>query len=94
MDKLKNVNKVQTTEYLGYRDEVELETRGKYGVHSGALVLPKVEIENHAKISTNNLLEKILSRYNMYHAMQRVIRNKGRHGVELPPVKWTVEISN
>ena len=76
MDKLKNVNKVQTTEYSGYHVEVELETRGKQGVHSVASVLPKVEIENRAIISTNNLLEKILSRDNMYRVMQRVIRNK------------------
>lgn len=82
MDKLKNVNKVQTTEYSGYHVEVELETRGKQGVHSVASVLPKVEIENRAIISTNNLLEKILSRDNMYQAMQRVIRNKGSHGVD------------
>ena len=82
MDKLKNVNKVQTTEYSGYHVEVELETRGKQGVHSVALVLPKVEIENRAIISTNNLLERILSRDNMYRAMQRVIKNRGSHGVD------------
>jgi len=82
LDKLKNVNKVQTTEYTGYHVEVELETQGKQGVHSGALVLPEVEIENRARISTNDLLEKILARDNMYRAMQRVIRNKGSHGVD------------
>jgi len=76
------VNKVQTTEYTGYHVEVELETQGKQGVHSGALVLPEVEIENRARISTNDLLEKILARDNMYRAMQRVIRNKGSHGVD------------
>ena len=67
MDKLKNVNKVQTTEYSGYHVEVELETQGTDGVHSVALVLPKVEIENRVIIiSTNNLLDKILARDNMY----------------------------
>ena len=82
MDKLKNVNKVQTTEYSGYHVEIKLETGNKRGVHSVALVLPKVEIENHAIISTNNLLDKILARDNMYRAMQRVIKNKGSHGVD------------
>ena len=82
MDKLKNVNKVQTTEYSGYHVEIKLETGNKRGVHSAALVLPKVEIENHAIISTNNLLDKILARDNMYRAMQRVIKNKGSHGVD------------
>ena len=82
MDKLKNVNKVQTTEYSGYHVEIKLETGNKRGVHSVASVLPKVEIENRARISTNNLLEKILARDNMYRAMQRVIKNKGSHGVD------------
>lgn len=82
MDKLKNVNKVQTTEYSGYPVEVELETRGRQGVHSEALVLPKVEIENRARISTNNLLDQILGRDNMFLAMKRVISNKGSHGVD------------
>ncbi|MGL5381523.1 group II intron reverse transcriptase/maturase [Clostridium sp.] len=82
MDKLKNVNKVQTTEYSGYHVEVELETQGKQGVHSVASVTPEVVIENRAIISTNNLLDDILARDNMYLAMQRVIRNKGSHGVD------------
>lgn len=82
MDKLKNVNKVQTTEYSGYPVEVELETRDKQGVHSVASVIPKVEIENRAIISTNNLLEKVLARDNMLLAMNRVISNKGSHGVD------------
>lgn len=73
---------MQTTEYSGYHVEVGLETRGKHGVHSGALVLPEVEIENRATISTNNLLEKILARDNMFLAMQKVISNKGSHGVD------------
>ena len=82
MDKLKNVNKVQTTEYSGYHVEIKLETGNKRGVHSVASVVPKVEIENRARISTDNLLEKILARDNMYRAMQRVIKNKGSHGVD------------
>ncbi|WP_331482114.1 group II intron reverse transcriptase/maturase [Paraclostridium ghonii] len=73
---------MQTTEYSGYPVEVELETRGKQGVHSVALVLPEVEIENRARISTNNLLENILERDNMLFAMKRVISNKGSHGVD------------
>lgn len=83
MNKLKNANKVQITEYSGHQVEVELETRGKHGVHSVASVNPKVEIENRAVISTNNLLDKILARDNMTRAMQRVISNKGSHGVDV-----------
>ena len=82
MSKSKNVNKMQKTKYLGYPVEVKLETRGKQEVHSGALDLPKVEIENRTKISTNRLLEVILSRDNMLMAMKRVISNKGSHGVD------------
>lgn len=73
---------MQKTKYLGYPVEVKLETRGKQEVHSGALDLPKVEIENRTKISTNRLLEVILSRDNMLMAMKRVISNKGSHGVD------------
>lgn len=82
MDKLKNVNKVQTTEYSGCYVEGKLETGNKHGVHSVASVLPEVEIENCARISTDNLLERILAKDNMYRAMQRVIKNKGSHGVD------------
>lgn len=81
MDKLKNVNKVQTTEYSGHLVEVKLETRSKQEVHSGALVLPEVEIENREEVSTNNFLEKILARGNMLLAMNGVISNKGSHGL-------------
>lgn len=82
MDKLKSVNKVQTTEYSDHLVEIKLETGSKQEVHSGALVLPEVEIENRAIVSTNSLLNKILARDNMYLAMQRVIRNKCSHGVD------------
>lgn len=51
-------------------------------MHSVASVLPEVEIENRAEISTNNLLEKILARDNMLLVMNRVIRNKGSNGVD------------
>ena len=51
-------------------------------MHSVASVIPEVEMGNRAKISTNNLLDKILARDNMYLIMQRVIRNKGSHGVD------------
>lgn len=82
MDKLKNVNKVQTTEYSGHLVEVKLETRSKQEVHSGALVLPEVEIENREEVSTNNFLENILARGNMLLAMNGVISNKGSHGAD------------
>lgn len=59
-----------------------METGNKRGVHSVASVVPKVEIENRARISTDNLLDKILARDNMYCTMQRVIKNKGSHGVD------------
>ena len=53
-----------------------------YGGHSVASVLPEVEIENRARIATDNLLEKILAKDNMYRAMQRVIKNKGSHSFD------------
>ncbi|WP_343337604.1 hypothetical protein [Terrisporobacter petrolearius] len=45
-------------------------------------MLPEVEIENRARIATDNLLEKILAKDNMYRAMQRVIKNKGSHSFD------------
>lgn len=82
MDKLKNVIKVQTTEYSGHLEKGELETQNNQEAHSETLVIPKVEIENRAEVSTNNLLEKILARDNMLLAMNRVVSNKGSHGVD------------
>lgn len=60
--------------------EVELETQGKQNVSSdfSALSNPKTKSEG----STENLLEKIVSKRNLYEAYKRVNKNKGSHGID------------
>ena len=70
----------QKTSYEGWTEEVELETRGNQGASSG-LSTP-LNQKAKSKLSTENLLEKIVSKRNIYEAYKRVKRNRGSHGVD------------
>lgn len=74
------MNKVQKTSKEGYFGEVELETRDNQRVHSESVATcnPKAESKQH----TENLLEEILHKRNLYEAYKQVKRNKGSHGVD------------
>lgn len=60
--------------------ELELETQGKQNASSGltALLNPKAKSETN----TEKLLERIVSKRNLYEAYKRVKKNKGSHGVD------------
>lgn len=60
--------------------EVELETQGKQNVFSGFTVLSNLKAKSG--INTEELLEKIVSKRNLYEAYKRVKRNKGSHGID------------
>ena len=82
---MENSNKLQrkqTTQYGGHFAEVGVEARGKQGALSNDLALTKRERVNDVLDDTSNLLERILEWPNVKQAMERVIRNKGSHGVD------------
>lgn len=62
--------------------EIEVELQDKQGALSNNLALAKRERENNVIVDTSNLLDKILARDNMLKAMNRVIDNKGSHGID------------
>ncbi|MDP4088891.1 MAG: group II intron reverse transcriptase/maturase [Bacillota bacterium] len=82
MENSKKLQRKQTTQYGGHFAEVELEVRGKQKTLSNDLALTKGERVNDVLDDTSNLLERILEWPNVKQAMERVIRNKGSHGVD------------
>lgn len=74
------MNKVQKTSKEDWTVEVELETQGKQGVYSELSAISKQKTES--EINTENLLEKIVNRRNLYEAYKRVKKNKGSHGID------------
>lgn len=82
MDNSNELQRKQTTKYLGHLEEVQVETGDNQGMLSNYSVLTKRERENDVEIETSNLLERIIARENMILAMKRVIKNKGSHGVD------------
>lgn len=60
--------------------EVELETQGKQRVSSELLAVPIKKAKS--EISTENLLERVVNKRNIYEAYKRVKRNKGSHGID------------
>lgn len=74
----KNMQRQQKTSYEGSSAKNRLETEGMYGVPSISLASPK----ETSSADSNNLMEKILSRENMFMALKRVEKNKGSHGVD------------
>lgn len=68
----------QKTSYEGSSAKDRLETEGMHGVPSISLASPK----ETSSADSDNLMERILSRENMFMALKRVEKNKGSHGVD------------
>lgn len=62
--------------------EVEVELQDKQRALNKTKACSKRERESNEIIDTSNLLERILSRQNMFEALKRVVSNKGSHGVD------------
>ena len=73
-----NNQRLQKTKYLGSSVEDRMEFEGKQRVHRGFSATSKGETSEFQYGS----LERILSKRNLYSAMERVISNKGSHGVD------------
>ena len=82
MNNLEQLQRKQTTKYLGRLEEVGVELLGNQGALSDVLGDSKRERENDEETDTSDLLDTILARDNMLKAMKRVIANKGSHGVD------------
>ena len=82
MDKSKKLQRKQKTQYRDQVVEVEVELQGKSKVQSNFMVLPNRESVNDETFDTSMLLEEVLERNNMLLALNRVISNKGSHGVD------------
>lgn len=80
MKNSKEIQRPQTTSYEGYSQEVKLEARGNGKVQSISTALENRK--NGENAYANNLLEKILANNNMNEAYKRVVRNKGKHGID------------
>ena len=73
--------KEQKTPKGGCPEEVRLETRGNPGAHQ-AEAASKCGSDDVQLVQTSNLLEAILERDNMMRAYNRVVSNKGSHGID------------
>lgn len=71
---------IQKTKDLDYQVEVELETQGKQGVYSALSAMPNLKTKS--EINTENLLEQIVDKRNIFDAYKRVVANDGSHGID------------
>ena len=76
----KNMKRIQKTKNLDYPVEVELETRGKEGVYSEFSA--KSNLKAKSNFNTENLLEKIVEKRNIFEAYKKVVANKGSSGID------------
>lgn len=75
---LVDIQRQQKTSKEGSSTKDRLETEGMYRV-------PRISLASEKELSSgfsNSLMEEILSRENMFLALERVTRNKGSHGVD------------
>jgi retron-type reverse transcriptase len=75
-----NTNKRQKTSKEDLAVEAELETQGKQRMSSELLAVPMKKAKSG--ISTENLLERVVNKQNVYEVYKRVKRNKGGHGID------------
>ena len=75
-----NTNKIQKTKDLDYLVEVELETQGKQGAYSELQAMSNLKTKS--KINTENLLERIVDKRNIFEAYKKVVANKGSSGID------------
>jgi retron-type reverse transcriptase len=76
----REIRRKQTTSYEGCSQEVKLEAGDNEKVQSISTALDNGR--NGENAYANNLMEKILARDNMNMAYERVVRNKGKHGID------------
>ena len=75
---LVDIQRQQKTSKEGFSTKDRLETKSMYRV-------PRVSLASEKELSSgfsDKLMEEILSRDNMFLALERVMRNKGSHGVD------------
>jgi RNA-directed DNA polymerase len=75
-----NMKRIQKTKDLGYPVEVELGTQGKQEAYSDLSAMSNLKAKS--EFNTENLLERIVDKRNIYEAYKRVVANKGSHGVD------------
>jgi group II intron reverse transcriptase/maturase len=76
----KGIHRQQTTSYEGCSQEIRLEAGGNEKAQSAPAASENGRNGENAYAS--NLMEKILARDNMNEAYKRVVRNKGKHGID------------
>ena len=60
--------------------EVELETQDKQGVYSDLSAMSNMKTKS--EFNTENLLERIVEKRNIFEAYKKVVANKGSHGID------------
>lgn len=71
---------MQKTKDLDCLVDVELETQDKHGVHSDLSAMTNLKTKSN--FDTENLLEKIVNKRNLFEAYKRVKANKGSSGID------------
>ena len=74
------MKRIQKTKDLGWLVEVELETQGKQGVYSDLSAMSNLKAKS--KFNTENLLESIVDKRNIFEAYKKVVANKGSYGID------------
>ncbi len=74
------MKRIQKTKDLDWLVEVELETRGKQGVYSDLSAMSNLKAKS--EFNTENLLESIVDKRNIFEAYKKVVANKGSHGID------------
>lgn len=74
------MKRIQKTKDLGWPMEVELETQGKQGAYSDLSAMSKLKTKS--RFNTENLLEKIVEKRNIFEAYKKVVANKGSSGID------------
>ena len=80
MKNSKETHRPQTTSYKGCSQEIRLEAGSNEKVQSVSTALENRR--NGENACASNLMEKILTMANMNMAYKKVVRNKGKHGID------------
>ena len=75
-----SMKRIQKTKDLDYLVEVELETQGIQGEYSALSAMPYLKTKSG--FNTENLLEQIVDKRNIFDAYKRVVANDGSHGID------------
>lgn len=75
-----NIKRIQKTKDLGWSVEGKLETGDKQGAYSD--LSAKSKLKTKSRFNTENLLEKIVEKRNIFEAYKKVVANKGNSGID------------